>query len=92
MFSNTSHTRTEKELVVLVTPYLVNPMNPCQVPAVPGSEVKDPTDLEFFLMNRIENRNGTPYRATVGWDNPWNIDRQLKVQSSCAAGPVGFSQ
>ena len=92
MFSNTSHTRTEKELVVLVTPYLVNPMNPCQVPCLPGSEVKDPTDLEFYLMNRIENRNGTPYRATVGWDNPWNIERQLKVQSTCAAGPVGFSQ
>ena len=92
MFSNTSHKRTEKELVVMVTPYLVNPMNPCQVPATPGSEVTDPTDLEFFLLNRIENRNGREYRATLGWDNPWNVARQVKVQRDCGAGPVGFSQ
>ena len=92
MFSNTSHQRMEKELVVLVTPYLVDPMNPCQVPATPGDEIKDPTDFEFYLLNRVENRNGTDYRATLGWDRPWNLSRQIKVQRELRAGPVGFSQ
>jgi pilus assembly protein CpaC len=92
LFSNTSHKRMEKELVVLVTPFLVDPMNPNQVPCAPGDEVKDPTDFEFYLLNRVENRNGTEYRATLGWDRPWNLKREIKVQRDCAAGPVGFSQ
>ena len=42
-FSNTTSERIEKELVVLVTPYLVEPMNHDQVPPTPGDEVKGPT-------------------------------------------------
>ena len=38
-FSNTSSNRVEKELLVLVTPYLVEPMNADQVPPGPGDEV-----------------------------------------------------
>src|SRR5208337_5018841 len=38
-FSNTSSQRIEKELVVLVTPYLVEPMSHGQVPPTPGDEV-----------------------------------------------------
>jgi hypothetical protein len=48
--------------------------------------------MEFYLLNRIENRNATEYRSTMGWDRPWNISRQIKVQRDCAAGPVGYSQ
>src|SRR5262249_36839778 len=32
LFSNTTSNRIEKELIVLVTPYLIEPMNACQVP------------------------------------------------------------
>ena len=55
-FSNTSSQRIEKELVVLVTPYLVEPMHQDQVPPTPGDEVKGPNDLEMYLFNRIEGR------------------------------------
>ena len=61
MFSNTSHERQEKELVVLVTPYLAAPMEACQVPALPGADIKDPTAWEFYFLNRIEGR---PARTT----------------------------
>ncbi len=37
-FGNTSSKRTEKELVVMVTPYLVEPMNCDQVPPYPGAK------------------------------------------------------
>ena len=61
MFSNTSHQRVEKELLVLVTPYLVGRAHagagPGAVPVCRGEDVKDPTDLEFYLKNRIEGRN-----------------------------------
>ena len=40
------------------TPYLVQPMEPHQVPPTPGDCVEDPTDLELYLGNRIEGRTG----------------------------------
>src|SRR5262249_55420858 len=70
-FSNTTSERVEKELVVLVTPSLVEPMTPDQVPPTPGDEVKGPNDLEFYFLNRIEGRTGKDSRATTTWDDPW---------------------
>jgi pilus assembly protein CpaC len=92
LFSNTSHEKKEKELLILVTPYLVRPMKPCEVPPLPGSELKDPNDLEFFLMNRIEGRTGRDFRSTMSWQDPWNFRRMMKLERSCVCGPMGFSQ
>ena len=91
-FSNTSHTRTEKELLVLVTPYLVAPMEPGQVPALPGADVKDPTDLEFYLKNRIEGRTNANHNSTANWDQPLQCRRAILLEKNCVLGPVGFSQ
>jgi pilus assembly protein CpaC len=66
MFSNNSHRRVEKELLVLVTPCLVAPMNGNQVPPLPGASVEDPTDLEFYLLGRMEGRTGRNHRSTTG--------------------------
>ena len=60
-FSNTTSERIEKELVVLVTPYLIEPMNHDQVPPTPGDEVKEPNDLELFFLNRLESRTGRDF-------------------------------
>jgi pilus assembly protein CpaC len=46
LFSNTGHDRQEKELLVLVTPYLVSPMDCEEVPPLPNDGVEDPNDLE----------------------------------------------
>ena len=46
MFSNTTHERQEKELLVMVTPFLASPMNPGEVPPLPGEDIKDPNDLD----------------------------------------------
>ncbi len=92
MFSNTSSQRIEKELVVLVTPYLVEPMNHGQVPPTPGDEVKQPNDLEFYLLNRIEARTGKDFRATTSWDDVYNLRNHLKLEKKYVNGPVGFSE
>lgn len=92
LFSNTSHERVEKELLVLVTPYLVQPMNPDQVPPLPGEEVQDPSDLEFYLLNRIEGRTGRNHRSTTSWDDPMGLRHLLKLERRHVCGPVGFSQ
>jgi pilus assembly protein CpaC len=90
-FSNTSSTRTEKELVVLVTPYLVEPMNPGQVPPTPGDEVKEPNDLELYLLNRIEARTGRDFRATTKWDDVFHFRDLLHLESKYFCGQCGFT-
>ena len=73
LFSSTSHERKERELLVLVTPYFADPMDSYQVPCLPGSELKDPTDHEFYFENRIEGLQGHDYRATTGWNDPLQL-------------------
>jgi pilus assembly protein CpaC len=90
-FSNTSSQRTEKELVVLVTPYLIEPMSPDQTPPTPGDEVKEPNDLELFFLNRIEARTGKDFRATTEWDDPFGFRHHLNLERKYVNGPVGFS-
>lgn len=90
-FSNTTSQRQEKELVVLVTPYLVEPMNADQVPGAPGDEVKAPNDLEFYLLNRIEGRTGRDHRASTEYDDPLHLLRHMKMEKKYIQGPAGFS-
>ncbi|MFO0871218.1 MAG: pilus assembly protein N-terminal domain-containing protein [Pirellulales bacterium] len=92
LFSNTTHRRVEKELLVLVTPYLVRPMEADQVPPLPGSEINDPNDLEFYFLNRIEGRTGRPFRPTTAWDDPWGFRYLLKLEPKQVAGPIGFEE
>ena len=91
-FSNTTSIRNEKELVVLITPYLIDPMRPNQVPALPGDEVNEPNDLEFFFLNRIEGRTGKDFRSTTKWDDPLNLRHMLKLQGKSMCGPSGFTE
>ncbi|HET6574294.1 MAG TPA: pilus assembly protein N-terminal domain-containing protein [Fimbriiglobus sp.] len=92
-FSNTTNTRVEKELIVLVTPYLVEPMRPEQVPPSPGDEVKTPTDLEFYLLNRIEGRTGYDWRSTTQYDNRLPIVRcLLRLDAAHVRGPHGYCE
>jgi pilus assembly protein CpaC len=91
LFSNTSHRRVEKELLVLVTPYLVAPMNEGEVPCLPGQDIQDPNDLELYLLSRIEGRTGRDFAPTRTWDDPWNLRYLMHLERSCVCGPVGFS-
>ena len=91
-FSNTSNERIEKELVILVTPYIVEPMEEGQIPPQPGSEVGEPTDWEFYFLNRIESRKGVDFRSTTAWDNAQEHLYMMKMQSKVLKGQVGFSE
>jgi pilus assembly protein CpaC len=58
-FSSKSYQETEEELLVLVTPWLVDPMSCDQRPQVlPGMETRRPDDFELFLENLIETPRG----------------------------------
>jgi pilus assembly protein CpaC len=88
-FQNTTHDRTEKELLVMVTPYLVSPMNHDEVPPLPGADIKDPTDCEFYFNGRIEGLTTEPFRTTTMWKNLQVHMLHLDEKNVC--GPVGFS-
>ena len=91
-FSNTTSSRLEKELIVTITPYLVEPMLPGQVPPGPGDEVVGPNDLEFFLLNRIEGRTAIDNRATTHYDDPFGLIRRSVVEKKYLIGPSGYSR
>jgi pilus assembly protein CpaC len=58
-FSRVSHEQRESELVILVTPRLVAPLNCEQVPGrLPGRETRNPDDYELFLENILEAPRG----------------------------------
>ncbi|MFN4260367.1 MAG: type II and III secretion system protein family protein [Gemmataceae bacterium] len=59
----TSH--GEQELVILITPELVHPLEPHEKPPLPGSDVFEPGDLEFYLLGRMESRRPYDYRSGV---------------------------
>ncbi len=58
----------EQELVILVTPELVSPKDLRQVVRLPGDNVYEPTDVEFFLSNRLESRRSKDFRSPVRTD------------------------
>lgn len=59
----------EQELVILVTPHLVAACDQCDCQPLPGSDVHEPTDIEFFIANRLESRRSTDYRSSVRTDH-----------------------
>ncbi len=58
----------EQELVILVTPELVATVDACSTPGLPGNDVYEPTDIEFFLSNRLESRRSKDFRSAVRTD------------------------
>jgi pilus assembly protein CpaC len=55
----------DQELVVLVTPVLVHPLEHDETPPLPGADVFEPSDVEFYLLGRLESRRPTDYRSPI---------------------------
>jgi pilus assembly protein CpaC len=65
IFGRRDTARAETELVILVTPELVHPMEPEEVPPLPGFDVTEPTNCDFYLHGAIEGNPTQDYRSTV---------------------------
>ncbi|MCI0704023.1 MAG: hypothetical protein L0241_23435 [Planctomycetia bacterium] len=58
-FSSVNYQQRESELIILVTPRLVHPLDQCQAPKrLPGQETRIPDDYELFLENILEAPRG----------------------------------
>jgi pilus assembly protein CpaC len=79
----------EQELIILITPVLVHPMERKEVPPLPGSDLIEPSDLEFYLHGRLESRYGVDYRSPVrtDWHRITNFRRYERLYLSGPSGP-----
>jgi pilus assembly protein CpaC len=68
LFRSSQTSAGEQELVLLVTPQLVHPLEPDERPALPGSDYFEPGDLEFYLLGRLESSRPYDYRSPVMTD------------------------
>ncbi len=65
-FSNKTIKREETELIVLVSPVLVHPLEPKQAPALlPGMDITEPDNWDFYVKGRWEGRPDIQYRSTI---------------------------
>ncbi len=61
LFSSKQSTQEENELLILITPEIVRPMDAHEVPPVPGFEVTHPQDVELYKYNMTEGAPDTGY-------------------------------
>ncbi len=59
LFRSQSFRRSETELVIIVTPYLVKPVNANEI-ALPTDGYKSSTDIERILLGKLESSKGDP--------------------------------
>lgn len=91
-FFRSDHTSAgESELVLLVTPELIHPMEPNEIPPMPGSDTFEPGDLNFYLRGKLENTRSYDYRSPVMHD----IER-MRAYHNCEIiymlGPTGYTE
>jgi pilus assembly protein CpaC len=89
MFRSTAFQRNETELVIIVTPYLVKPVNPNQI-ALPTDGYKAATDLERVLLGRSFSGTSGEQRPVPTMAPPSTIAAPtLGTQNFSAPAPTG---
>jgi pilus assembly protein CpaC len=93
LFRSTTYLRNETELVVLVTPKLVEPMNPGEVPSLPGEHWRYPNEVQLYLKGdlggpMVERPKQTADDKHEGPPPQFHGDYGFAPQSPTAASPV----
>lgn len=61
LFSSKRSTMEENELLILITPEIVRPMDAHEVPPMPGFDVTHPSDQELYKLNMTEGPPDSGY-------------------------------
>jgi len=64
LFRSQSFQKGETELVILVTPKLAKPLDPAEI-RLPTDTFVEPSDLEFYLLGKMEGRSSSPPAASA---------------------------
>ncbi len=70
LFRQDTTSTTENELMIIVTPTLVHPLECEEQQPLPGDDTFEPSDVEFFIKGRLESLRSEDYRdgARTTWD------------------------
>lgn len=89
LFGRRDISRNETELIILVTPELIHPMDPEEVPPLPGFDISEPTNKEFFMKGHLEGNSNQNFRSTI-WPR---LRRRYQGQgTTMISGPYGHGQ
>ncbi|MBU0617886.1 MAG: hypothetical protein KKI02_09230, partial [Planctomycetes bacterium] len=87
LFRSVDYQFNETELVVLVTPELIEPVSPNQVTYIPGETYVAPNDFELFLIGELEGQSGREVPAL----RP-RVNQTWPVRPSELYGPAAAMQ
>lgn len=101
LFSSNEYQTDQTELVILVTPELVEGVSAEQVTYIPGSMLLEPNDFEFFLLGKLDGAPGedapilTP-RVHHEWParpaDVYGRDQGLSLKLRGPLGPAGYEE
>lgn len=90
LFRSVKYERNETELVVLVTPRLIEAMNPSQVPELPGERWNYPSESDLFIKQYLGGPGTDPGAANkpapTAFRGPYGFVPVNKPQSQGVAG------
>ena len=82
LFRSVQYVKSESELLIIVTPELIEPLNPGQLAGIPASNMLDPNNFRLFGLGQIENSTKMPAAQLKG-------DKNLLNQPARLQGPWG---
>lgn len=93
LFSSVEYQKQNTELVVLVTPQLVEALDPDQVTPLPGAEITEPSDLEFYFGQQLEGPRRNPEAGRASPEAAFEDDGAVasKRAPGRLQGPFGMS-
>jgi pilus assembly protein CpaC len=92
LFRSTQYQRQETELVIMVTPRLVEPMNPDQVPALPGEHWKYPTGPQLYIASYLGGPTAPPGMTPAQQKSSAPAGPAAPYQGSWGFSPAGNGQ
>ena len=90
LFNAKRATQDETELLILVTPELVRPMDAEEVPPVPGFEVTHPNDYELYKAAMTEGApdTGVYQLAPYGRNGGYGVNVDYRLHNPAPASPL----
>jgi pilus assembly protein CpaC len=86
-FRNSTSSSVEKELVVMVTPYIVDAIDEEDAPALPGDDIQEANESEFYLYGRIEGC-AAGFRSTTDYPRCREL---IRIEDRFVQGLHGYS-
>jgi len=86
-FRNSTSRSVEKELVVMVTPYIVEALDKEDTIPLPGDDIHEANEKEFFLYGRVEGC-ASGFRSTTDYPRCREL---IGIENRFVHGPHGYS-